>query len=172
MSANSSPDPVGRWGPFQHLLGRWIGKASGKVGDGTVERTYEVVLGGQFIQVKNRSEYPPQQANQSGEVHEDVGLISYDKARNLFVMREFHNEGYVNQYVLQPPADMSSELVFVTESIENISPGWRARTILRVTSEDSFRETFDLAGPEKEWACFITNEFTRINESKMDLSAD
>jgi hypothetical protein len=76
-------------------------------------------------------------------------------------LREFHNEGYVNQYILEPRPDSSHALVFVTESIENISAGWRARTTLEVISEDSFRETFDLAGPDQEWACYITNEFIR-----------
>lgn len=76
-------------------------------------------------------------------------------------MREFHVEGYVNHYILEPLVDDSQSFVFVTESIENISTGWRARTTLEVISQDSFRETFDLAGPDQEWACYITNEFVR-----------
>jgi hypothetical protein len=142
-------------------LGTWNGTASGKVGTGSVERTYSLTLENQFIEVRNRSVYPPQVANPTGEIHEDLGFISYDKGRSLYVMREFHNEGYVNQYILEPPTDGSDALVFVTESIENISAGWHARTTLEVLSEDSFRETFDLAGPDQEWACYIMNEFTR-----------
>jgi hypothetical protein len=131
------------------------------VGTGSVERTYSLTLENQFIEVRNRSVYPPQNSNPSGEIHEDLGLISYDKDRSLYVMREFHVEGYVNQYILEPPIEDSQPFVFVTESIENIAAGWRARTTLEVMSKDSFRETFDLAGPDQEWACYITNEFTR-----------
>jgi len=43
-----------------------------------------------------------------------------------------------------------------------MAPGWRARTTYEILGENEFRETFDLAGPEKEWSCFITNEFKRV----------
>ncbi|MBA7641180.1 hypothetical protein ES703_48856 [subsurface metagenome] len=161
MSPSDSQDTIDRWKPFQFFLGSWNGTASGHPGIGSVDRNYSLILADQFIEVRNRSVYPPQEANPSGEIHEDLALISYDKSRSLYVMREFHVEGYVNQYILEPPADGSQSYVFVTESIENISTGWRARTTLEVNSGDSFQETFDLAGPDQEWVCYITNEFTR-----------
>jgi hypothetical protein len=77
------------------------------------------------------------------------------------VFREFHVEGYVNQYVLEEHID-GSLFTFVTESIENIPSDWRARTTIEILSEDRFREVFDLAGPGEEWACYITNEFQRV----------
>lgn len=161
MAHNHSQEAMDRWKPFQFFLGAWDGKASGQVGVGTVERTYALTLNNQFIEVRNRSVYPPQEANPSGEIHEDLGFISYDKSRSLYVMREFHVEGYVNQCILESPAGGGNALVFVTESIENIAAGWRARTTLEVISDDSFRETFELAGPNQELACYIINEFTR-----------
>ena len=121
-----------------------------------------MTLADQFIEVRNRSVYPPQESNPAGEVHDDLGLISYDKARARFVMREFHVEEYVNQYVMEPQDSGDNSFVFITESIENIPPGWHARTTWEITSEDSFREIFDLAGPEKEWACYIVNELQRV----------
>lgn len=57
------------------------------------------MLNSQFIRVQNRSEYPPQEKNPKGEVHEDEGFISYDRARQRLVLRQFHVEGFVNQYV-------------------------------------------------------------------------
>lgn len=161
MASNHSPEILDQWKLFQFFLGSWDGTASGQVGAGSVERTYSLILNNQFIEVRNRSVYPPQEANPSGEIHEDLALVSYDKDRSLYVMREFHVEGYVNQYILELPSVGDHTLVFVTESIENFSPGWRARTTLEVISDDRFRETFDLAGPDQEWACFIINEFTR-----------
>jgi len=161
MAQNHFQEAMDRWKHFQFFLGAWDGKASGQVGVGTAERTYALTLDNQFIEVRNRSVYPPQEANLSGEIHEDLGLISYDKGRSLYVMREFHVEGYVNQYILESPAGGGDALVFVTESIESIKAGWRARTTLEIISDDSFRETFDLAGPNQEWACYIINEFNR-----------
>lgn len=164
MAETGSPKAIDYLAPFQFFLGAWEGSGSGKVGIGSVERTYSLILNDQFVEVRNRSVYPPQEANPSGEVHEDLGFISYDKARSLYVMREFHVEGYVNQYILESTDIDGVTFVFVTESIENIGEGWSARTTLEVLSEDSFRETFDLAGPGKEWACYITNEFTRAKK--------
>lgn len=164
MADKDIPNEIDRWKPFRFFLGSWKGTASGQVGDGTVERSYSLTLADQFIEVRNRSVYPPQKTNPSGEIHEDLGFISYDKDRSLYVMREFHVEGYVNHYVLESHADDHQSFIFVTESIENIAAGWRARTTLDVISEDSFRETFDLAGPDHEWACYITNEFVRAQQ--------
>lgn len=77
------------------------------------------------------------------------------------MLREFHVEGFVNQYVLEQDESDEAVFRFVTESIENLAPGWRAKTTLEILSPDSFRETFELAGPGKDWACFIMIDFQR-----------
>ena len=55
------------------LVGRWTGTTDGQPGTGTVEREYERVLGDTFIRVQNRSTYPPQPKNTTGEAHQDLG---------------------------------------------------------------------------------------------------
>ena len=88
--------------------------------------------------------------------------FSYDKNRQKNVLREFHVEGYVNQYVLEAWDPERGKIVFRTEAIENIPPGWQARTTYEILGENAFRETFDLAGPGQEMSCFITIEFERV----------
>jgi hypothetical protein len=149
-----------KWGIFQYFLGNWTGSGSGKPGVSSVERSYALILADQFIEIKNRSVFEPQEANPTGEVHEELGLISFDKRRSRYVLREFHVEGFVNQYVLTQ-VRAETHFTFVTESIENIPPGWSTRTTLEILSEDNFREVFDLAGPGEEWNCYITIEFQR-----------
>ena len=161
MATGEMPETPDQWEPFRYYLGSWTGTGSGKPGVSSTTRTYTLVLGDQFVEVRSRSTFDPQEANPSGEVHEELGLISYDKRRSRYVLREFHVEGTVIQYVLQPPAPGSQKLVFVTEAIENIPPGWQARTTLEIHSRDRFRETFELAGPGKPWACTITTELHR-----------
>jgi hypothetical protein len=39
-------------------------------------------------------------AERRAEVHDDVGFISYGKAAQKLVLRQFHIEGFVNHYVL------------------------------------------------------------------------
>ena len=46
--------------PVDRLVGQWTGHSEGQPGKGQVDRQYERVLGLKFIQVRNRSFYPPQ----------------------------------------------------------------------------------------------------------------
>jgi IstB-like ATP binding protein len=66
-----------------------------------LEREYTEMFGSRFIHVRNRSTYAPQEKNPKGEVHEDLGVFSYDGARKRIVLRQFHVEGFVNQYVMR-----------------------------------------------------------------------
>jgi hypothetical protein len=139
------------------LVGHWEGQSTGQPGDGTVRREYERVLNGTFIRVENISTYPPQPKNPKGEVHQDVGYISRDGARKRLVLRQFHGEGFVNQYVQEP-----GRLVFVSEAIENIPAGYRARETYVSTGPDTFEETFELAEPGKDWAVYSHARFKRV----------
>jgi hypothetical protein len=64
------------------------------------------------------------------------GAFSYDRGRKQFVLRQFHVEGFVNQYRLDTSAGNDKILVFVTESIENIPAGWRAKESYRILNND------------------------------------
>jgi len=156
--ATQQPDV---WEPLKYFVGSWEGTAKGQPGNGKVEREYQFVLNGKYLQAKNKSTYPPQEKNPKGEVHEDWGLFSYDRGRKQFVLRQFHVEGFVNQYALDRAASDSKTLVFVTESIENIPAGWRARESYRILNNDEFVEVFELAAPGKEFEVYAENRFKR-----------
>lgn len=112
------------WSRFKFFEGRWQGTGNGEPGVSQVEREYEFVLNGKFLFVKNTSTYAPQEKNPKREVHEEWGLYSRDRARRLFLLRQFTVEGFVNQYILDTLRTDSTAIVFVTEAIENIAPGW------------------------------------------------
>ena len=111
-----APDPFAR---VSFLVGRWEGSSEGQPGAGKVTREYSLTLNGKFIRVQNRSEYPVQDKNPKGEIHQDEGFISFDRNRKKLVLRQFHVEGFVNQYV-EDDSSFPSHIVFATESIENI----------------------------------------------------
>jgi len=157
-----SPAPTDDvWRPLRFLLGSWEGTISGQPGNGSGTREYRLVLGDRFIEVRNRSFYPPQEKNPKGETHEDVGFISYDRNRKAFVFRQFHIEGFVNTYVATPSA--GNALVFTSEAIENIPAGWRARETYRAVSVDEWLEIFELAEPGKD---FTTYSETRLKKRR------
>jgi hypothetical protein len=126
-----------------------------------LERKYELILGDRFIQVKHKSVYAPQPKNPKGETHEDVGFVSYDRLKKQHLFRQFHIEGFVIQYRLESTSADGKVMVFVSDSIENIPSGWRARETFRILSDNEFVETFELAGPDKEFSVYSENRFTR-----------
>jgi len=142
------------WAPFRYFVGTWKGGGEGNPGAGTGEETFAFILRGAYLQVANKAVFLPQQKNPQGEVHEDMGVFSYDKARKTFVLRQFHVEGFVNEYVLESLPPDGQTFVFVSTSIENIPAGFKARLTYRVLDPDSFEQTFDLAPPGQEFACY------------------
>jgi hypothetical protein len=142
------------WLPVKFFIGNWTGNSEGEPGKGKYERSYRFIFENQFIEVKNKSIYPPTDKNPKGEVHEDIGYISFDKIRKTFVLRQFHKEGFVNQYRLESTSPDGKSLVFISENIENIPAGWRARETYYITSTSDFTEVFELAAPGKEFELY------------------
>ena len=86
-------------------------------------------------------------------------MFSYDSARKALVLRQFHVEGFVNQYVLQ--SQDRQEIVFTSEAIENIPAGYRARATYRVLNQDEFVERFELAERGKDFEPYSEARFHR-----------
>lgn len=149
------------WSPVRFLVGKWEGTAKGQPGTGRSAREYRFVLKDRYIEIRNVSTYPPQEKNPKGEVHEDWGMISFDRGRKRLVLRQFHTEGFVNQFVADT-ATAGGGLRFVSESIENIPPGYRARETYELTGTDGFVERFEIADPGKDFVVYSETRFTRV----------
>jgi hypothetical protein len=149
------------WEPLKFFLGAWEGTSKGQPGQGTCEREYQFALNGKFLQVKNKSIYSAQEKNPKGEVHEDLGFFSYDRSRKNFVLRQFHVESFVNQYLLESKSEDGKTLIFVTESIENIPAGFKAKETYRILNDNEFTETFEIAEPGKTFEVYSEAKFKR-----------
>ena len=159
QQGGSKPD---RFAALRFLAGTWRGDQTGQPGRSTAERTYQFILSDRFLQETNTSNYPPQEENKSGEVHHHMSMISYDTARKLFVFRQFHTEGFVNTYVRQPTMDERT-IVFVSEAIENIPAGYRARETYTILSRDEFTERFEIAEPGKDFELYSEARLKRVH---------
>lgn len=148
--------------PFEFLLGEWTGNGSGFGNEtSTIQSEFKMVMNGRYLQVTNESRFEPTDNNPDGELHIDLGMISYDKTREMFIFRQFNVEGFVNQYVLIDSVSSDSVLVFETESIENFVPGGRARWTIKNTGANTIETSFDLSFPGKEFACYGTNALSK-----------
>lgn len=148
------------WAPVKALLGSWKGTGGGEPGIGKYERSYKLVLAGNFIEIRNKSTYAPTEKHPKGEVHEDIGYIIYDLNRKTFLLRQLHVEGFANDYVLESISPDKKTMVFVTENIVNIPKGWRARETYRF-GEKEFEEVFELASPGKGFEPYSKVKFTK-----------
>lgn len=151
----ASPSLDQRLSGLTHLLGHWRGTAEGEPGAGTVERTYTPILGGKFIEERNESRYA------SGEIHYHIAYWSFDRRRGRFVLRQFHEESFVNQFVATTPEFVDGRLVVESEAIENIPPGFRARETYVFSSADALEEIFEISEPNADYQTYSHNRFTR-----------
>ncbi len=149
------------WEPLRPFIGQWAGTGSGNSGTSTVETKFGFVFNETYLQVTTKAVFEPQEKNPEGEIHEDLGYISYDKGRKKFVFRQFHVEGFINQYVLDSISADGNTIVFTSESLENAPPGMSARLTYTLVAPDELTSAFDLAFPGKEFSCFSQNTFKR-----------
>jgi hypothetical protein len=149
------------WSPFKFFIGTWKGTGKGEPGISQVERQYQSILGGKYIQINHKSVYAPQANNPQGETHEDLGFFSYDRGEKRFILRQFHIEGFVNQFRAATISEDGKLIVFISESLENIPAGYRAKETYRILNENEFTEIFEIAEPGKEFTVYSENRFKR-----------
>ena len=118
-STSQPAAPADPWARIRFMVGEWQGESEGQPGRGTVKRTYAFVLHDRFLYEENVSTYPPQPKNEKGEVHEYRSYFSYDRARRTLVLRQFHQEGFFNQYAT-PASNTGGAIVFESEALENV----------------------------------------------------
>ena len=147
---------------FDYLLGNWAGTGSG-FGNETskIESEFKSIMKGKYIEVMNDSKFKPTEKKPEGEHHIDKGIISFDKVRKLIVFRQFHIEGYVNQYTLNDSLSSDTVLVFETETIENFMPGGKAKWTIKKIAENQIETIFEVSFPGKEYTCYGRNKLTK-----------
>jgi len=158
MSALAQSDP---WAPLRAFEGKWEGDTSGKPGKGTTSREYRFELNGKFMFQRDKSQYQPSDPAGKPLLHEDFGVFSYDTSLKKILWRQFHSEGFVNEYALESASEDGKSLEFVTTHIENL-PGFRAKKQYRVVSASDIEETFWLAPPGKELAVYTVAHLKRV----------
>ena len=149
------------WLLLKAFVGEWNGEGGGQPGKGKYERSYQFILNKRFIEIKNKSTYEPTTQHPNGEVHEDIGYFSYDNSRKTFMLRQFHIESFVIQYKIDSISPDRKTIVFISESIENIPSGYRAKETYRLVSDNEIEETFEIAEPNKDFAVYSKVKLVR-----------
>lgn len=143
------------------IIGNWTGSGSGFGNDkSNVKSSFQLVMDSKYIEVVNESKFEPTEKIPEGEQHIDKGFISYDRSRNKIVFRQFNNEGYYNQYILNDSLSNENILVFETEFIENFVPGGKAKWTIKKLNDREIETVFDVSFG-KAYSCFGTNKLIK-----------
>jgi uncharacterized damage-inducible protein DinB len=149
--AQTPPDP--RWERLRTLVGRWEGVSDGKPGTGRAVREYRLDLDGRYLTGTNTVTY-------AKEKHEDRSIFSYDRGRKEIALRQFHGEGFVNEYRSGVTA-ADDTIQFTSYAIDNIPDGWRARETYTFKGPAEVVEVFELAAPGKEFETYSRTTLLR-----------
>jgi hypothetical protein len=149
------------WEPFKFFVGTWDGEGEGKSGVSTVSKEFEFVLGGKYLRMITKSNFEPQEKNPKGEIHEDFGYISYDRSRKKFVFRQFHIEGFINQYIFDGISEDGKTIRWVSEEMENAPPSWKVELIYTIKDDNTIEESFNLGMPDRDFECYNLNRLKR-----------
>jgi len=150
------------WQILENLNGKWNGTGEGfSGGQSQIHSEFSSILDGKYLQISNESFFPPATDQEIGEVHKDMGVVSHDKNRNLIVFRQFHNEGFINQYILNDGLSRPDSLIFESEIIENFVDGGRARFTIKIINTNQIETFFDVSFPEQEFSCYGHNKLSR-----------
>lgn len=147
--------------PVAQLVGDWTGIGEGEPGTSAATRHIERVHEGRFIRVEGHSVYPKQEMNKTGEVHTSTDLWSYDGARKLLVMRQFDSLGFVSTYAQDKAASREGHIVLVSEHLENVPAGWKARYTYDLISAEEYREHFELDPDGKGFKTYVLGRYLR-----------
>ena len=149
------------WAPFKYFVGKWEGTGKGQSGVSELQAEAKFVLNNRYLELRGKLVFEPQDKSKKGEVYEDMSFLSYDQIRKKYVLRQFSAPGFVTQYVLDSlPAD-GKTFVFVSESMENLPPGWKARSTYRILNKNEFHQVFELAGPGKDFEVISESDIRR-----------
>jgi hypothetical protein len=147
---------------LQFIIGDWNGTGVGFGNStSTITASYKFIMNKKYIEAKHESIFKLTDKNKKGDHHIDNGFISFDTSRKKIVYRQFNNEGYVNQYILNEELSTSTSLIFETEIIENFVSGGKARLTINKISETEIETIFDVSFPNKGYSCFGTNKLIK-----------
>jgi hypothetical protein len=146
--------------PLAWLIGTWEGEATGEPGRGAQVRRYEEILRGEFLMGTNRTIWSSTDAHPRGETHEDMSIISYDRAAKRIVMHVFYVERFVAAYVCEQTA--RQVWVFTADQVQNGPAGMRSREIF-TRRGDEFESRFELAMAGKNFAPYTREVLRRCD---------
>jgi len=147
------------------FVGSWEG--TGTAPGGTSKNTcrIEKKLSGKVLTITTHSTI----SGEKPDVHEDMGIVSFNKATGKVTFRQYHAEGYMNRYQLELH-DNGTRLVFTSDLIENFAPNWTARVTMVRKGADKFDDMLELKPPGKDWFRCCQTSYQRVQPQASSMA--
>ena len=155
-AAGDSPPQEDPWAPFRQLIGVWRGDAAGFGSVSDLQHEWDLAVQDRFLRLRTRSVQRTEDGE--GEVHEDVGYLSFDTDRGAYVFRRFLSEGFVNTFDVAREGDAITFEARESESAE----GMRGRMVLTFEGEHDYGMVLELAGPGGDFAACQEMKLHRV----------
>ncbi|MEM7457666.1 MAG: VOC family protein [Planctomycetota bacterium] len=141
------------------MVGSWEGAGTVPAGDAEQSCEGKFIFGGRYLQCTSVS-------IADGDYHEDVGFFSFDQARERFVYRAFHSEGFINTYLAEIIEEEGGTSITLTaESIENAPPGMKCEETIHVAGSE-LKFTLSVAMGEGPHEQLVSGELQRVSRVK------
>jgi hypothetical protein len=154
------PVPSDPWAPVRALEGTWKGQGEGFGQTSEVTHEWRFVMGGTFLRLETRSVARSETGD--GEVHEDVGFVSWSSDDSVLRFRQFLSEGYVNTYRAEVAVDRERSLNFEPEASEGAG-GMLARLTFTFLTDDSYEVVLALGRKGQEFKACQTMRMHRVD---------
>ena len=152
-------EPDDQWAPVRLLEGRWEGRGEGFGQISEVTHQWRFVMGDVFLHLETRSVARGEDG--VGEVHEDVGFMSWSGDDSVLRFRQFLSEGFVNTFRVEAAADREATIVFEPEASEGAG-GMVARMTFTFFGDDAHEAVLALGRMGGEFKACQTMQMHRV----------
>ena len=152
---------------LQFLIGEWQGDSVESQGNSVsalesprAHREFQRMLNDRYIRIESHEMHISEPRQPTQPPHDTIGIVSFDTARQKLVLRQFHTDGSIIQYSTDPYVK-GRKLIFLSEAVENMPPGFRARTTYDVIAPDELEEVVERGEPGAEFRVYSRSRVKR-----------
>lgn len=150
---------------LERLQGVWRGEGEGKWGTSSAVKILAPILDGKVLCRSGRSDYPVQERNPEGEIHQALALIALAAEDSELWLTEYDNEGFVARHRLDMARSSAVDRwVFEFQSGHNLPPAFSARLTLHAPADAELVEHFELDCSGKGHVLYLTNRLSRVSD--------
>jgi hypothetical protein len=153
-------DTEDHWAMVRALEGVWEGEGVGFGQTSKVTHRWEFVLDRVFLRLQTESVSNAPEGK--GEVHEDVGYVSWSEGENVLRFRQFLSEGFVNTFTLSSASPPESGLNFEPENTEGMD-SFSVGMTLRFEGADTYEMVLAMGKKGTELKACQTMRLHRVD---------